>query len=94
MRKPDHPGSLVQLGWNAGPRDARVYGLAKSYSRSVDSDTMVDRDNDAIAVLTIMWGLVKGLIPQEIVSEVNQCLDAEGMPRIATRNVKPGMCGC
>jgi hypothetical protein len=23
---------------------------------------MVDRDSDAIAVLTIMWGLVKGLI--------------------------------
>ena len=94
MQKPDHPGSLVQLGWNAGPRNARVYGLAKSYTRLVDSDTMVDRDSDAIAVLTIMWGLVKGLIPQDIVSAVNQCLDAEGMPRIATRNVKPGMCCC
>ena len=66
MQKPGHPGSLVQLGWNAGPKDARVYGLAKSYARSVDSDTMVDRDSDAIAVLTIMWGLVKGLIPQNM----------------------------
>ena len=68
--------------------------MLKSYARLVDSDTMVDRECDAIAVLTIMWGLVKGLIPQEIVSEVNQCLDAEGMPRIVTRNVKPGTCGC
>jgi hypothetical protein len=94
MQKPSHPGSLVQLGWNAGPKDARIYGLAKSYKRSVDSETMVDRDSDAIAVLTIMWGLVKGLIPQDIVSAVNQRLDAEGMPCIATRNVEPGMCGC
>jgi hypothetical protein len=87
----------VQLGWNAGPMHARVYGLAKSYSKHVDPDTMIDRDSDAIASLTIMWGLIKSLIPEEVVSEVNQCLDNEGMPRMATRNIEPGMyysCAC
>jgi len=91
MTQPDHPGSLVQVGWNAGPRHARVFGLAKSYKKKLDSSTMIERDRDAIAVFTIMWGLVNHAVPAEVMSEVNQRLDSGGMPRMATRNAAPSM---
>ena len=60
--------------------------------KKIAPDIMIDRDNDAIAAMTIMWGLVKSLIPSEVISEVSSRLDDAGMPRIATRNVEPGMC--
>jgi hypothetical protein len=44
---------MVQLGWNAGPQHARVWGLTKSFNRKIDMDTMVERDEDAIALMTL-----------------------------------------
>lgn len=68
-----------------------MYGLAKGYTKNIGRDAMIDRDNDAIAALTIMWELIKGLVPGEVVAEVNQHLKDANMPRMATRNVEPGM---
>ena len=80
----------MQLGWNAGARHVTIFGLAKSYVKEIGKNAMIVRDKDAVAVLSIMWGLVGSLIPEEVVSEVNMRLDMEGMPRMATRNVEPG----
>ena len=54
---------MVQLGWNAGPRHARVWGLAKSFNRKIDKATMVKRDEDAIALMTLCWSLAKASMP-------------------------------
>ncbi|KIM77462.1 hypothetical protein PILCRDRAFT_11921 [Piloderma croceum F 1598] len=88
--RPNHPGSIVQLGWNAGPRHVTIFGLAKSYAKEIGKNAIIVHDKDAVAVLSIMWGLVESLIPEEVVSEVNMRLDMEGMPCMATRNVEPG----
>ncbi|KAJ7702941.1 hypothetical protein B0H16DRAFT_1639021, partial [Mycena metata] len=34
--RPDAPGKIVQVGFNTGPRHARVFGLAKSYAKQID----------------------------------------------------------
>jgi hypothetical protein len=88
--QPNHDGSMVQLGWNAGPRHARVWGLAKSFNRKIDNATMIDRDEDAIALLTLCWSLAKASMPGEVIDVLDDSLKVSGMPRIATRNVPEG----
>lgn len=80
----------MQFGWNAGPHHVTIFGLAKSYVKEIGKNAMIVHDKDLVAVFSIMWGLVESLIPEEVVSEVNMQLDMEGMPRMATCNVKPG----
>jgi hypothetical protein len=81
---------MVQIGWNAGPRHARVWGLAKSFNRKIDKATMIGRDEDAIALLTLCWSLAKASMPREVMDTLEDSLKASGMPRIATRNIPEG----
>jgi hypothetical protein len=61
--KPTHEGSIVQLGWNAGAHHLKVWGLAKSWNKKVDRETMVEHDKDATALLTVCWSLEKLIFP-------------------------------
>jgi len=81
---------MVQLGWNAGPRSATIWGLAKSYDKKIDEETMTAHDEDIIAAISMFWGLVQIKMPMEVISHVNSRLDAEGLPHMATRNVASG----
>jgi hypothetical protein len=67
-----------------------VWGLAKSFNRKIDKETMVERDEDAIALLTLCWSLAKASIPAEVMSVLEDSLKESGMPTIATRNVPEG----
>lgn len=81
---------MVQAGWNAGPRHARVWGLAKSFNRKISKDTMIGRDEDVIALLTLCWSLAKASIPHEVMDSLEDAMKVSGMPRIATRNIPEG----
>jgi len=83
---------MVQLGWNAGPRNATIWGLAKSYVRKLDMDTMISRDEDIIAVISLFWSLVKAVMPTDVTDHIEQCLSSSGLPTIATQNVDEGEC--
>ncbi|KAJ7656713.1 hypothetical protein DFH06DRAFT_1198319 [Mycena polygramma] len=88
--RPTHDGTLVQVGWNAGPRHARVFGLAKSYTKHLPAETAVDHDEDAIAAMTLTWSACKAFLPTEVTSEIEKHLETAGLPRMATRQVPPG----
>ncbi|KAJ6516895.1 hypothetical protein C8R47DRAFT_1313230 [Mycena vitilis] len=88
--RPDTPGKMIQLGFNAGPRHAHVFGLAKSFTANLDSMTMADHDEGIIAATTLVWGAAKAWLPTDITSSIDDKLSASGMPRIATRNVAEG----
>ena len=81
---------MIQIGWNLGPRHARVLGLAKSYSKILDQKTAVEHDEDAIGLLAIMWGLVKGLMPSDVTTEVIETLHNISAPQMGSRLVEPG----
>jgi hypothetical protein len=51
---------------------------------------MVSRDEDAIALLTLCWGLAKTHFPREAMDHIEKCFDSSGLPHIATRNVNEG----
>ena len=82
--KPSHPGKLVQVGMNMGARHARVLGWAKSYTKKLDGQVMVEHDLDAVGALSIMWSLVQSIMPSEVLDQVDSCLTAVGLPRLAT----------
>jgi hypothetical protein len=92
--KPTHEGSIVQLGWNAGARHLKVWGLAKSWNKKVDRETMVQHDEDATALLTVCWSLAKAHFPSDVMEYIEKCLEDSGIPRLATRNVSEGLWIC
>ena len=82
---------MNQIGINLGPRHARVLGWAKSYTKSLDQEARFSHDQDAIGAASISWSLFQAAMPQEIISPVYEELSRAGLPRIATRDVNPGI---
>ncbi|KAJ7898084.1 hypothetical protein B0H13DRAFT_2275785 [Mycena leptocephala] len=72
--RPDAPGVMVQVGFNAGPRHARVFGLAKSHAKRVDDITKVEHDNDIIAATAVVWGVAKAWLPANITEQIDSKL--------------------
>lgn len=83
---------MVQLGWNAGPRHARVWGLAKSFTRALPNDVKLRRDRDAVAMLSMVWGIIRTHMPRDSVDKMETVLENVGMPSMATRTVDAGEC--
>ncbi|KAJ7937640.1 hypothetical protein B0H13DRAFT_2412721 [Mycena leptocephala] len=88
--RPNHPGTMVQVGWNIGPRHAREYGLAKSYAKKLDWDTTVAHDGDAAAAMTLTWGICRSFLPIDLTRSIEEDLQASGLPRMATRSTGEG----
>lgn len=81
---------MSQVGLNLGPRHARVLGFAKSYTAKLDDMQIQQHDEDAIGAASITWGLIQAAMLSEVIDPVNQELAAAELPRLATRNIKPG----
>ncbi|KAF8143066.1 hypothetical protein K438DRAFT_1634311, partial [Mycena galopus ATCC 62051] len=83
-------GTMVQIGWNTGARNARVFGLAKSYTKNLDHQTAMEHDRDAIAAMTLTWSITKSLLPVEMIAEITAAVGETGLPKMATRNGAEG----
>jgi len=73
-----------------GPRHACVLGWAKSFTKMLDTETMIEYNQDAVGGLSIMWSLVQSVMPLEVRDHVDSCLMEVGLPHLATRNVDEG----
>ncbi|TRM56741.1 hypothetical protein BD626DRAFT_378821, partial [Schizophyllum amplum] len=83
-------GKLVQIGLNLGPRHARVIGWAKSFTRKLTMEGMVLHDEDVIGAASLMWAIVQSIFPVEVMNDIENGLDRDWLPNIATRNVPEG----
>jgi hypothetical protein len=88
--QPYHPGHMAQIGLNMGPRDARILGWAKSFTKNLSRTERIAEDQDLIGALSLLWALVNARMPSDITEAVNQRLD-EQMPRLASRDIPPGV---
>ena len=70
---------MVQVGRNLGPRHARVYGWAVSYSKNLDITTKVEHDIDVIGAASLGWALTKANFPSEMISLLEIGLEETGM---------------
>lgn len=81
---------MVQSGWNTGPRSARVFGLAISYTRKLsDADKRI-HDTDVVGLAGIMWSMMSTIMPAELISDTEKILAETCLPRFATRHVSEG----
>jgi hypothetical protein len=87
--QPNDVGAIIQLGLNMGPQNAHILGLATSFTKKIDRTTRVEHDQDAVSVISLAWGLMEKLMPQEI-DETNQHLREYGLPELTTKNLPPG----
>ena len=81
---------MVQIGWNAGPGHACVFGLAKSYTVKIDQQTAIEHDQDVIAALTLTWSIAKAFLLTEMISSITDAVGEIGLPKLATHNVAEG----
>ncbi|KAH9835213.1 uncharacterized protein C8Q71DRAFT_870583 [Rhodofomes roseus] len=63
--QPKHPGKMVQVGLNGGPRHARVLGWAKSYTKVLSRDSREQHDTDIIGATGIVWSLIQSAAPRQ-----------------------------
>ncbi|KAI0038399.1 hypothetical protein FA95DRAFT_1567767 [Auriscalpium vulgare] len=88
--RPNHAGKMTQLGFNAGPRHARVWGPGVSFAKQLDAATKTAQDQEAVAAFSIFWAIAEALAPCELIDPINSTLEDIGMPRLATRQVSEG----
>ncbi|EIW81977.1 hypothetical protein CONPUDRAFT_54612, partial [Coniophora puteana RWD-64-598 SS2] len=82
-----HMGKMVQLGYNAGQLNARVWGLAKSWLRIVSPELMATQDEDVLAAMNLFWCAASVVMPEELITEITKVLTEESMPFMATRSI-------
>ena len=84
---------MTQTGYNTGPRHAKAFGLAVSYTKKLDEETKILHDRDIIAAGSLLWNLVLGNMPSEVIEETTELLRAKGLPDLRTQHVTPGKHG-
>lgn len=75
---------------NTGPRHCRKLGWAVSYTKNLSQDTRTTHDTDVIGATTLMWHIIRSVMPTEVTSDIEEQLSALDLPRMATRDVSQG----
>jgi hypothetical protein len=81
---------MTQVGYNAGPCHAQIFGLAKSYNKVLDSARMVQHNKDVIFAMSLTWSVCRSFLPMNLISKIDGYLDDARMLTMATWNVEPG----
>lgn len=84
---------MAQIGLNMGPRNARVLGWAKSFTKQLEPEDKKSQDEDLIGAMSLFWALIKAYIPQDITAEIQKLLGSF-YPTMATDNVPAGKFFC
>ncbi|KAE9387323.1 hypothetical protein BT96DRAFT_837810 [Gymnopus androsaceus JB14] len=82
-------GTMNQAGLNMGPRHARVFGRAVSYTKKLTKERMVEHDNDIIGASSLIWSIAQAVLPKDVMQVIYDILSAEGLPTLQTRNIAP-----
>ncbi|KAF8829955.1 hypothetical protein HHX47_DHR2000107 [Lentinula edodes] len=88
--RPTHVGTMNQVGLNMGPRHARVFGPAVSFTKKLVKEKMVDHDEDIIGAASLIWSIAQAVLPQDVLQVMYDHIAAEELPLLQTRNVAPG----
>ena len=81
---------MVQVGLNTGPRNARVLGWAKSFTKDLSSETMTSRNEDVIGAVSIVWALLRAAAPTDVTDKIEEAMEDAGVPNLSTDNVHSG----
>ncbi|KAL4075327.1 hypothetical protein V8B97DRAFT_1883409 [Scleroderma yunnanense] len=71
---PNHGGTLVQYGWNAGPCHARIFGLE-----------CAECDRKILGVFALSWNLLTAALPKEVIEPTLAAIAAADLPVMASQ---------
>lgn len=76
--QPNHPGQLIQFGWNSGQRNARIFGLVRNIKRTLSGEKRNQQDQQILGICSLAWNLLTAHLPLEVIDEVSKAIaDAE-----------------
>ncbi|KAH7903594.1 hypothetical protein BJ138DRAFT_1107542 [Hygrophoropsis aurantiaca] len=79
--QPNHGGSLVQYGWNAGARHLRVFGLVNNITnRNISSNAHKEKDQSLLGIFALSWNLLVASLPREVVNLTKGAIADAGLP--------------
>ena len=70
-------------------KTTRVLGFAKSFVKNLTDDEKVEHDKELIGAMSLLWALVVGFIPLDIIDPVRTKLREE-YPPLGTAHIPPG----
>ncbi|KAF6756028.1 hypothetical protein DFP72DRAFT_1067327 [Ephemerocybe angulata] len=88
--RPNHPGRMVQIGINMGPRHARTLGYAISFTKKLTLEQKAAQDTDLIGALSLLWNLAKAYMPGDVMDEITGFLEDLNYPELGTRHIPSG----
>jgi hypothetical protein len=91
IAQPTHNGTMVQLGWNAGPRHAHIWGLANSYMKNLGEEMKAEHDKDAVALMSLCWNIAKATLLVEVTRHIEELLAEHSLPCIAAHGALEGL---
>ncbi|KAG1898466.1 uncharacterized protein F5891DRAFT_955406, partial [Suillus fuscotomentosus] len=82
-----HGGELVQFGWNAGPRHARVFGLVNNLTnkKKLSMTTRQQKDSHALGILALSWNLLIASLPAEVSTSCIEAIGEAGLPAMTVK---------
>ncbi|KAG1836227.1 hypothetical protein C8R48DRAFT_744111 [Suillus tomentosus] len=85
--RPTHGGELVQFGWNAGPRHARVFGLVNNLTnkKKLSMTTRQQKDSRALGILALSWNLLVASLPAEVSTSCIEAIGEAGLPAMTVK---------
>ncbi|KIJ48134.1 hypothetical protein M422DRAFT_248313 [Sphaerobolus stellatus SS14] len=81
--RPTHPGTMIQAGWNAGPRHARVWGLVRNLRKKFSQEGKLAKDRKMLGALCAVWNMIQAKAPREPIDDLLEVIDEAGMPNMA-----------
>jgi hypothetical protein len=81
---------MVQVGHNAGPRDARVYSHVKNFKASITQEDQVQGNQEIFSICSLFWNLVRSRQPCNITTAMVNALVEAGAPHISAPGVEDG----
>ncbi|KAG9310474.1 hypothetical protein JVU11DRAFT_9618 [Chiua virens] len=81
--RPSHPGKLIQCGWNAGPRHARVFGLVRNIKHTISGEERAQHDQKILGICSLSWNLLTAHLPKEVVDGVSKAIAEADLPNMS-----------
>ncbi|KIM53276.1 hypothetical protein SCLCIDRAFT_60034, partial [Scleroderma citrinum Foug A] len=80
-----HAGTLVQYGWNAGPRHACIFGLVRNIKKKLTGEDCEECDKRILGVFALTWNLLTSALPKEVVKLTCDAIAEADLPVMASQ---------
>ncbi|KAL4065179.1 hypothetical protein J3A83DRAFT_4414365 [Scleroderma citrinum] len=82
---PNHGGTLVQYGWNAGPCHACIFGLVRNIKKKISGEERAECDRKILGVFALSWNLLTAALPKEVIEPTLAAIAAADLPVMASQ---------